>query len=86
MRPSIVVAAYGPDAVTLGAVRRARALAGRSGNVTLHVAAVRAGVTLGSVVVLARIGTWAVGWIADSAQESATTEPATEPTKKEGAR
>ena len=57
-----------------------------AGNVTLQVAAVRAGITLGSVIVLARIGTWAVGWIADSAQESATTEPATEPTKKEGAR
>lgn len=31
MRPSIIVAAYGPDAVTLGAVRRARALAGSRG-------------------------------------------------------
>ena len=35
MRPSIIVAAYGPDAVTLGAVRRSRALAGSSGNVTV---------------------------------------------------
>ncbi|HYT39214.1 MAG TPA: hypothetical protein VEN99_06880, partial [Acidimicrobiia bacterium] len=35
MRPSIIIAAYGPDAVTLGAVRRARALAGSSGNVTV---------------------------------------------------
>ena len=42
MRPSIIVAAYGPDAVTLGAVRRARALAGTSGNLTV-VAALRPG-------------------------------------------
>lgn len=56
------------------------------GNVTLQAAAVRAGITLGSVIVLARVGTWAVGWIADSAQESAAAEPGTEPTKQERAR
>jgi F0F1-type ATP synthase membrane subunit c/vacuolar-type H+-ATPase subunit K len=56
------------------------------GNITLQVAAMRAGVTLGSVVVLARIGAWAVGWIADSAQESAAAQPAAEPTKQDGAR
>jgi tetratricopeptide (TPR) repeat protein len=41
MRPSVIVAAYGPDATTLGAVRRARALAGSRG-VTV-VAALRSG-------------------------------------------
>ena len=57
------------------------------GNVTLQVAAVRAGITLGSVIVLARIGTWAVGWIADAAQSSADAEPPGEATRKqEGAR
>ena len=57
------------------------------GNVTLHVAAVRAGVTLGSVIVLARVGTWAVGWIADTAQSSAEAEPPGEATpRQEGGR
>ena len=35
------------------------------GNVTLQVAAVRAGITLGTVMFLARVATWGVGWIAD---------------------
>jgi F0F1-type ATP synthase membrane subunit c/vacuolar-type H+-ATPase subunit K len=56
------------------------------GNITLQVAGMRAGVTLGSVVVLARIGAWAVGWIADSAQESAAAQPAAEPAKQDGVR
>ena len=43
MRPAIVIAAYGPDQVTLGAVRRARALAGPHGRVTV-VAALAPGV------------------------------------------
>src|SRR5215467_83632 len=43
MRPSIIVAAYGPDAITLAAVRRARALAGRRAEVMV-VAGLRLGI------------------------------------------
>ena len=45
-----------------------------AGNVTLQVAAVRAAITLGTVMVLARVATWGVGWIADSATAAPPTE------------
>jgi hypothetical protein len=48
------------------------------GNVTLQVAAIRAGITLGTVMILARVATWGVGWIADSAQGAPPAAPATE--------
>ena len=48
------------------------------GNVTLQVAAVRAGITLGTVMFLARVATWSVGWIADSAQAAPPAAPASE--------
>jgi hypothetical protein len=57
------------------------------GNVTLQVAAVRAGVTLGTVILLGRIATWAVGWIADSAlvsaQRSSAAAPPTDPAPRQ---
>jgi hypothetical protein len=49
------------------------------GNVTLQVAATRAGITLGTVMILARLATWGVGWIADSAQGAPPAAPPTEP-------
>jgi hypothetical protein len=49
-----------------------------AGNVTLQVAAVRAAITLGTVKVLAHVATWAVGWIADSAQNSRPAAPPSE--------
>jgi hypothetical protein len=48
------------------------------GNVTLQVAAVRAGITLGTVMILARVASWGVRWIADSAQVDPPAAPATE--------
>jgi hypothetical protein len=48
------------------------------GNVTLQVAAIRAGITLATVMILARVATWGVGWIADSAQGAPPAAPATE--------
>ena len=48
------------------------------GNVTLQVAAVRAGITLGTVMILARVATWGVSWIADSAQDAPPAAPATD--------
>jgi ethanolamine utilization microcompartment shell protein EutS len=48
------------------------------GHIVLEVAAVRAGVTLGAVLVLGRIATWGVTWMADAAQEAAD-EPAQPP-------
>jgi hypothetical protein len=48
------------------------------GNVTLQVAAVRAGITLGTVMILARVAAWGAGWIADSAQGAPPAAPASD--------
>ena len=50
-----------------------------AGNVTLQVAAVRAAITLGTVMFLARVATWGVGWIADSTQATPPAAPPSEP-------
>jgi len=50
-----------------------------AGNITLQVAAVRAAVTLVSVLMLAKVATWGVGWLADSAQRRPAGHPEPDP-------
>jgi len=45
-----------------------------------------AGITLGSVMILARVATWGVGWIADSAQAPPPAPPAAEAARTKGTR